>query len=368
MTSSACTDGASSSPSAAWMPPWALAVLEDARPSLVASTTRAPRLGRRERGRQPGHAGADHEDVAALLGHGDRLVASSLVDVRWHAAERDGTRLAAADYGGAGPARAAPPRARRPRARVGLDRRVARAVAPRRRGRGARPRAQRAGAGGRLARGVRPRRRVLDRAARARTRGRDRPVARGPHGPAARCAPPRTSCAGSSSPRPLRHATRAAVDAVRALVRGLAAAVPLRDGGAGLLRRRHAAGTRLGRRASSSVPAASGRRSRPRCCSTPSRRRTGTTTGTSGRASECPALVVRAADGASARRGRANGRAAAAERSSPRSATPATTCTSTSPSAGARSSRTFSPASVVDDCARVWRVAESVKAALRRAA
>ena len=42
MTSSAWTDGASSSPSAAWMPPWALAVFEDARPSLVASSTRAP--------------------------------------------------------------------------------------------------------------------------------------------------------------------------------------------------------------------------------------------------------------------------------------------------------------------------------------
>ena len=42
MTSSACTDGASSSPSAAWIPPWALAVLDDARPSLVASSTRAP--------------------------------------------------------------------------------------------------------------------------------------------------------------------------------------------------------------------------------------------------------------------------------------------------------------------------------------
>ena len=42
MTSSACTDGASSSPSAAWMPPWALAVLDDASPSLVASSTRAP--------------------------------------------------------------------------------------------------------------------------------------------------------------------------------------------------------------------------------------------------------------------------------------------------------------------------------------
>ena len=103
ITSSAWTDGASSSPSAAWMPPCALAVLDDARPSLVASSTRAPASRRRERCRQPGDAGADHEDIAAPLGHGDRLIGSPRMDVRWHEAERDGTRLACADYGGAGP-------------------------------------------------------------------------------------------------------------------------------------------------------------------------------------------------------------------------------------------------------------------------
>src|SRR5436190_17372765 len=41
-TSSACCSGESSSPNAAWMPPWAFAELQDCRAPLVATATRAP--------------------------------------------------------------------------------------------------------------------------------------------------------------------------------------------------------------------------------------------------------------------------------------------------------------------------------------
>ena len=41
-TSSACCSGESSSPKAAWMPPWAFAELQDWSEALAASATRAP--------------------------------------------------------------------------------------------------------------------------------------------------------------------------------------------------------------------------------------------------------------------------------------------------------------------------------------
>ena len=56
-------------------------------------------IGGRERGRQPGHAGADHEDVAALLGHADRLVAGAQVDVRCMSTTNAGSPLRTREQG-----------------------------------------------------------------------------------------------------------------------------------------------------------------------------------------------------------------------------------------------------------------------------
>ena len=281
------------------MPPCALAVFDDASPSLVASSTRAPASAAPERGLQPGAAGADHEHVAALLGHADRLVACAL----W-------------TCGGTRPSGRAPAPGRGLR-RCGPGGSCSFTGSPGMRANGTRPRpgsrartassrSKHAGTG--AASGSRPtsRPRRSSSTPRSGSSGSSsrppwgRPVARRPDRAPARCSPARHSCAVSSLPRQHRHGIPAAPRSCGGWFATWPLPFPSQEealaffGGDTLL------GRTFGRASWSGATTRTLARVRLRCpARCPHARRTSASHWDAWAGIRCPALVVRAAAGVS---------------------------------------------------------------------